>query len=279
MSDYARTARLLGGSALLTVGALFPRAERMGDVMLVFGAVLLTNALSPGTARSAGGLDSPVPIRRRPTGAARVRSVQSARLVGVAGIVIVGVAAGVHPFLARGGSSVAQATLESGNATVSGGHAIGASPDAQLHHVSLGVPFRFLGGRVAISSAQLCRHSGVTVAAIPVTLASVGGFGSVLVSPAFRLVDASGIPHDPERVLTPGRLRGSAAHAAPPPAVFREIVEFTLTRREASGTLRLEAQRPDGAGAIFRAAVASGRSSASPPAGGSASCTPPGGAA
>jgi hypothetical protein len=272
--------RAIVGVPMLIAGSL-ASSRRFADVLLVAGATLLATAVATPGGATPSGATRAAPVAQRQAGRARwahrtrCRPSRKSLVLSGAALCCAG-GAGALLIAARSPSHISQVTYGSANPTVTGGRGVPASPDAQLHIVPPGAQFILGAARVTVSRAQICVGNGSTLIAVPVSLAAATK-GKPTDPPAFELVDARLDPHDPATIAIPARPRGTVAHAAPPPPVLREQVEFRLRSLPSGGALRLDAENPSGVGPIYRVVVSA--SPTFPPSGGSATCPHPGGAA
>lgn len=276
MTARSDTRRLVLGALLLSASVLAPVGRRLGELLLVFGAAVFAGALSSHPLQSVEPV-GPSPAGRKVWRAVGVRRPGWRTLVAIAVCGVAMILVAQHTVLRHGRMTADERTLASPDPTVNGGRAVGGTRVVGLHMVAVGEPFTLLGAKILVGAIAVCRHGGGTVVSVPVNLSAATAH-KTMGTPVFQLLDSHGTPHDPSVVLTPGRARGSATHAAPPPRVFHEVADFDVPA-SSTRSLSLDVQSGSGSGVIDRVRFIGRVGSDLRGSAGQATCAQPGGAA
>lgn len=268
--------RLALGAVLLSAAVLAPVGRRLGELLLVFGAAVFAGALSSRPPQSVEPI-APSSARRKVWRAGGVRRPGWRTLVAIAVCGVAMILVAQRTVLRHGRMTADERTLASANPTVNGGRTVGGMRVVGLHVVAVGEPFTLLGAKISVGAITVCRHGGATIVSVPVSLSAAGAH-KTMGTPVLQLLDSQGTPHDPSVLLTPGRPRGSATHAAPPPRVFHEVADFDVPA-SSTRSLSLDVQSGSGSGVIDRVRFLGRVGSDLRGSAGQATCAQPGGAA
>jgi hypothetical protein len=161
----------------------------------------------------------------------------------------------LYPWLTHTNSPRLQAT--SGGAPVKDtlGRALPPTVDPQLHVVSLGERFVLSRAQITVQAARVCRSGGEEQVDVPAAITALRQ-GEVISEPEYQLLDSGGVPHQPAQTVQLDAPRARDGHAAPPPSVYRESINFKVPLASAKGALKLQAVLPTGTGPEYRVTVA-----------------------
>lgn len=272
-----RARRIATGAMLLAVGAtkLLPPATR--SLALTFGGALFGASLvqTPATGALAEVpvvtvsqvLASQPEVPTRPRHAA-LGALVVLMVLGAGGLI-------AYPWLTHQNSGRIQASRGGAVLKDTVGRPVAARVDPQLHIVGLGQTFSLYRARIRVQAASLCRGHSMTTVAVPAYVQALHR-GEGIGEPQYQLLDAHGVPHQPSSAVALDARQGTPQHAAPPPSVYHELINFRLPADSAQGTLRLQAVLASGTGPEYRVTVAGSHVQASPPADGNAPCISPG---
>ncbi|MGH2833261.1 MAG: hypothetical protein ACRDK2_10850, partial [Solirubrobacteraceae bacterium] len=218
-----------------------------------------------------------------PLGAPRMlmvgeRSHSRERALGALAVVMLFGAGAViaYPWLTHKNSLPLQASSGGSHPSNTLGRAIAPRVDPQLHLIALGQRFVLNRADVAIEAASVCRRGSSVLVDVPAAVRRIGN-GETIGEPEYQLLDSDGVPHQPLAAVPLDGPRGSTQHAAPPPAVYHESIDFQLPAAHARGALKLQAVLASGSGPEYRVTVAEMNHQLAPPLGGKATCVSPGG--
>jgi hypothetical protein len=258
--DHGRARRIATGAMLLAVGATRLLPPATSYFLVAFGGALFGAAMGAPAGALTGRRvlsDAPAPLSISPQ-ALEIKPMKPPGAYGA--LLATGLALGaggliLYPLLSRSSPPRLQASSGGARPASTVGRAVAPTADPQLHVVAVGQRFVLARAQVTIAAASLCRAGSNVRVAVPAQVRAVAS-GVAISEPEYQLLDSGGTPHNPAATVPVDMPRPKGGHAAPPPSVYHESINFDLPAGRVKGPLQLQAVLPTGSGPEYRVTVA-----------------------